>query len=94
LQIYEIRWRPPEHHVQKWVDHQAGKVARALAALEADPPGLDAVPNVGQITLACALGYRDLRFPGTWRDGNPRLAGWLDRFAAAVPAFAATKFEG
>jgi glutathione S-transferase len=91
LQIYEIRWRPPEHHVQKWVDHQAGKVARSLAALEADPPGLDPVPNVGQITLACALGYRDLRFPGTWRAGHPRLAAWLDRFAAAVPAFTATK---
>jgi glutathione S-transferase len=91
LQIYEVRWRPPEHHVQKWVDHQAGKVARALAALEADPPGVDAVPDVGQITLACALGYRDLRFPGTWRNVHPRLVAWLDRFAAAVPAFGATK---
>ena len=32
--IYEGRWRPSERHEPKWVDHQAGKVARALAALE------------------------------------------------------------
>lgn len=91
LLIYEGRWRPAEHHVQKWVDHQGGKVTRALAALEADPPGLDPVPDVGQIALACALGYRDLRFQGAWRKDHPRLVVWLDHFAAAVPAFAATK---
>jgi glutathione S-transferase len=70
---------------------QAGKVARALAALEAAPPGLDATPNVGQITLACALGYRDFRFPGTWRKEHPKLVAWLDAFAARVPSFEATK---
>jgi glutathione S-transferase len=91
LLIYEGRYRPPEKHEQKWIDHQAGKVKRALAALEAEPPALDPVPNVGQIALACFLGHRDLRFPGTWRADHPRLAAWHDRFAAQVPAFAATK---
>jgi len=91
LRVYEGRWRPPEHHVAKWVDHQSGKMSRALAALEAEPPGLDAPPHVGQITAACALGYLDLRFEGTWRRDHPRLAAWLDGFAAAVPAFAATR---
>ena len=38
LLIYEGRWRPAERHEPKWVDHQAGKVARALASLEAAPP--------------------------------------------------------
>ncbi len=65
-------------------------MARALASLEAAPPAFDAPPNVGQITLACALGYRDFRFAGTWRKDHPRLVAWLDRFAAQVPAFAAT----
>ena len=37
------------------------------------------------------LGYRDLRFHGTWRADHPKLVAWLDRFAAQVPAFAATK---
>jgi len=91
LVIYEGRFRPAERHEPKWVDHQVGKVARGLAALEAAPPPLDAVPNVGQITLACALGYRDFRFQGTWRKDHPRLVAWLDQFAARVPAFAATK---
>jgi len=101
LTIYEGRWRKPEMHEPKWLDHQAGKVTRALAALEAappPPPPLDAMaqglPNVGQITLACALGYRDFRFGGSWRSDHPRLVAWLDDFAARVPAFAATKPPG
>jgi len=91
LQVYESRWRDAAKHEPKWVEHQAGKVARALASLEATPPALDATPNVGQITLACALGYQDFRFHGTWRKDHPRLVQYLDAFAAAVPAFAATK---
>jgi len=91
LLIYESRWRPAEMHVAKWTDHQAGKVDRALTALEAAPPALDNPPNVGQIALACALGYRDFRFPGSWRKDHPRLVAWLDTFAAKVPAFEATK---
>ena len=73
LTIYETRWRKAETHEPKWLEHQAGKVSRALAGLEAAPPPLDAVPNVGQITLACVLGYRDLRFNGSWRGDHPRL---------------------
>jgi glutathione S-transferase len=91
LLIYEGRWRAPERHEPKWLDYQAGKIKRGLAALEADPPALDQIPNVGQIALACFLGHRDLRFPGSWRADHPKLAAWLDRFAAQVPAFGATK---
>jgi glutathione S-transferase len=91
LLVYESRWRPADMHVAKWTDHQADKVARAFTALEAAPPALDGTPDVGQIALACALGYRDFRFPGTWRKEHPRLVAWLDDFAAKVPAFDATK---
>jgi glutathione S-transferase len=93
LTVYETRWRPAEHHVEKWVEHQIGKVTRGLKALEAVPPELDAqaLPNVGQISLACALGYRDLRFGEGWRTDHPRLVAWLDKFSARVPAYAATK---
>jgi glutathione S-transferase len=92
LTIYEGRWRALEKHEAKWLDYQAGKVQRALAVLEAAPPALapTALPSVGQIALACALGYRDFRFGGTWRADHPRLVAWLDDFAARVPAFAAT----
>ena len=91
LLVYEGRWRPAEKHEPKWIDHQRGKVQRALDVLEAAPPPLDAIPNVGQITLACALGYGDLRFEGKWRAGHPRLVKWLDEFAARVPAFEKTR---
>lgn len=91
LTVYEGRFRNPEMHEPKWLELQAGKVARALAVLDPAPPPLDPMPNVGQIALACALGYRDFRFGGTWRSEHPRLVAWLDRFAAQVPAFAATK---
>jgi glutathione S-transferase len=91
LLVYEGRFRPPEMKVQGWIDMQAGKVSRALDALEAGPPGLDSPPTVGQIALACALGYQDFRFPGSWRDQHRRLAGWLDAFASRVPAYDATK---
>jgi glutathione S-transferase len=91
LLVYEGRWRPAEMAVQKWIDHQTGKVQRALAALEAAPPALGATPYVGEITLACALGYGDLRFGGEWRKHYPRLVAWLDAFAAKVPAFEKTR---
>jgi glutathione S-transferase len=91
LLVYEERFRPLERREPKWIEHQAGKVARGLAALEASPLNLDPLPNVGQIALACVLGYRDLRFAGSWRTDHPRLVGWLDKFSAQVPAFAATK---
>lgn len=96
LTIYETRWRKPETHEPKWLEHQAGKVTRALASLEAAPPALgrQPLPHIGQITLACALGYRDFRFRGGWRGDHPRLVAWLDNFAARVPAFAATKPTG
>ena len=90
LLIYEGRWRPAERHEPKWVAHQTDKVARAMAALNAAPPALNATPNVGQITLACTLGYLDFRFAGRWRGDHPQLVRWLDTFAAQVPAFAAS----
>jgi len=91
LVVYEGRYRPADKHVQSWVERQEEKVARGLAALDAAPPPIDAMPHVGQIALACMLGYRDLRFAGTWRKDHPRLVAWHDKFAAQVPAFAATK---
>jgi glutathione S-transferase len=91
LLVYEGRWRPAEKHEPKWIDHQTGKVERAFAVLEANPPALAAVPDVGQITLACALGYQDLRFGGKWRERYPRLLQWHDAFEARVPAFGHTR---
>jgi glutathione S-transferase len=91
LQVYEGRYRPADKIVQSWLDMQGGKVARSLALLEASPPQITSTPDVGQIAVACALGYRDLRFQGTWRKDHPKLVAWLDQFAANVPSFTETK---
>ncbi|WP_137043607.1 glutathione S-transferase family protein [Pseudolabrys sp. FHR47] len=91
LIVYEGRYREPPMRLQSWLDRQHDKIGRALAVLEASPPDQTDVPDIGQITLACALGYLDLRLAGAWRKDYPRLVAWLDRFAARVPAFARTK---
>jgi len=90
LRVYEERWRAPEMRSARWVEHQTGKIDRALAALEADTPKLSGKPDIGQIAVACALGYLDLRSSGEWRKNHPKLVAWLDDFAAKVPSFAAT----
>lgn len=91
LQVYEGRFRPEDKRDPNWVGHQAAKVARALAVVELEADALGDRIDAGTIALACALGYLDLRFPGTWRDDHRCLAAFLDRFAAAVPAFEKTR---
>ena len=91
LQVYENRFRDPAIHDPKWLAHQAGKVERALAALEEAPPTGDV--TVGQVALACGLGYLDLRFDARWRADHPRLEAWLADFAREVPAFEATRVK-
>ncbi len=91
LRLYEGRFRSADMHEPKWIAHQEGKMTRTLDALEADLPAPpSATPDAGQISLACALGWLDFRFGGTWRAGRPGLVAWYDRFQSAVPAFAAT----
>jgi glutathione S-transferase len=89
LRVYERRYRSEDKVVETWLTYQIGKVERALTSLEASPPSTSV--DVGTIALACALGYQDLRFGGAWRNTYARLVGWLDAFAAAVPAFEKTR---
>lgn len=91
LQVYEVRARTEDKRDPKWVANQAGKVERALAALEASPP--TSVVDIGSIAVACALGYLDLRFDGRWRASCPKLVEWLDAFRADVPAYDATRVK-
>ncbi len=90
LQVYEARYRPEEIRHQPWLDMQGEKVERALVWLEANTPETGDMPTIGDITLACALGYLDFRFEGAWRANHPNLVAWLDAFAEKVPAFADT----
>ncbi len=90
LQVYEKRFRAPEHHDAAWLAHQAGKVARGLATLEANPPIASATPEIGAISTACLLEWYEFRFSPEWRSAHPKLVDFLAAFHAAVPSFAAT----
>ena len=91
LVVYEGRYRPAEKHVASWVEHQSGKVRRGLEYLEQKAMPVGATVTVDEIAIACALGYQDLRFAGSWRADFPKLVAWLDGFEKAVPAFAKTR---
>ena len=91
LLVYEKRFRPEEKWHAPWQERQQGKIDRAVDYLEKAPPAWGASPDYGHVTLACALGYLDFRHEGKWRAGHPKLVAWLDEFAAAVPAFEATR---
>lgn len=94
LQVYEKRMRPEEKQHADWQNYQADKVKRSLDQLKENAPSLEGDLTIGHVAIACALGYLDLRFDGTWRATYPTLVSWLDAFRARVPAFDATKFEG
>lgn len=90
LLVYENRFRDMSQVSDRWLTHQRGKVVRGLNALStslADPDKTDAAA----ISIACMLGYLDWRHPIEWRGEWPALVDWLNRFAAAQPAFHATR---
>lgn len=80
---YEIL-RPKEYQWQDWIDAQLRKVRGALAALEIETEAgeLGGQLGIGQITIACALGYLDFRYAAEeWRGKHRRLAAWFDDFS-------------
>lgn len=73
-----------------YIDLQRGKVSRAIDILEKEASSLGQFKTVGDIAVACALGYLDFRFANEpWRPGHPKLEAW---YASIVnlPAFART----
>lgn len=91
LIVYESRYRPAEHHVEKWLEHQRGKLNRGLDEAERSiRPLASGGPDAGNIAMACCLGYLDFRFPGTWREQHPKLVAWLAGFERDMPGFAAS----
>lgn len=83
LMVYEVRLRPEDKRIPDWVEAQWAKVARSLDRLEADwTAHLSGSLDMGQIALACALGYLDFRHGvRDWRAGHPKLAEWQAGFA-------------
>ena len=61
-------------------------MARALDVLEAEAGTLGALTTIGEITIGCALGYLDFRFPHEpWRPGRPKLEAWYAKVVTLPP---------
>ena len=95
LMVYETRLRPEPVQFAPWVDAQWAKIARALDAVETGSmPLLNAPLHMGQIALACALGYLDFRHSARgWQDGRPQLTAWAAGFSLR-PSMLATAPKG
>ena len=69
-----------------YIDLQRGKVARAVEVLEKEAASLGALKTVGDIAVACALGYLDFRFAHEpWRPGHPKLEAWYASVVSLPP---------
>lgn len=81
----------PDSPRQDWIDRANTGLGRCFTALEDDVDALSGPVTIGQISVACALGWLDLRFTDLgWRDDNPALADWYTGFSAR-PSMAATE---
>ena len=81
---------PLDEGRRTYIETQQGKVSRALDALEAEADRLGALTTIGEITIACALGYLDFRYANEpWRPGHPKLEAWYAK-VSAMPALART----
>ncbi|SAI66231.1 glutathione S-transferase [Bordetella ansorpii] len=91
LARYELTARPAQWQWPAWREAQLVKVAAGLDAIEsmASTLGVDH-PSMGDVTLACALGYLDFRFPELdWRASHPQAARW-NASIQALPALQST----
>lgn len=69
--------KPDGKRSQGIVDRQAGKATSALATLDKAAGNFNSPPKMGEIAVACALGYMEFRdvVPG-WRETYPALGSW------------------
>ena len=78
---YESKLRPKNEQSPSWMEAQWSKVLHAVKALDDGQfKAMDSEMNMGQIAVACALGYLDFRHDARkWRSGYSNLASWNDK---------------
>jgi glutathione S-transferase len=81
LARYETFLRPEALRWGAWTDGQFDKVAKSLDVIEQAASGYGSRVDIGTITIGCALGYLDFRFPALdWRSTHPQTARWFAAF--------------
>jgi len=82
LARYEAAARPEAYQWADWTQGQMAKVSDTLGYFEARIGARADAVDIGTITLGCALGYLDFRFPDLdWRGACPALAKWFAQFS-------------
>jgi len=90
LRRYELVLRPEPLRWADWLQGQQAKIEFGLDAAEREAGGWGDVFDIGHLTIACALGWFDFRFPEfDWRSRRPGIGAWYSR-AAARPSLAQT----
>jgi len=88
---YELTVRGEGERSAAWIAGQTAKIEGVLDSFEAGVGALADRVDIGTITVACALGYLDVRFPDlVWRRRAPTLGTWAEAFAAR-PSMRATQ---
>ena len=76
------RKRAVSQQSRDWENMQQSTIQRVLDSLESMIDKWNADITIGQITIACALGYLDFRFAeDDWRQDHPALANWFMEFS-------------
>ena len=90
LVFYEQVNRPKELWWQPWLDGQRKKALLGLDALESEAATFGEAFDLGQIAIACTLGWLEFRHVlGDLRATRPALFRWYDRVLAR-PSMQAT----
>lgn len=77
---------PQDEGRTSYIAQQQLKVSRALDVLEAEADTLGMLTTIGEIAIACALGYLDFRYANEpWRPGHPKLEAWYAKAVALAP---------
>ena len=87
--------RSPAQRSQAWIDRQMDKVHASLKAMAqglGDKPYCSGIHlSLSDISVGCALGWIEFRFPEiAWRTDHPNLAKLMDKLAQR-PSFADTQ---
>jgi glutathione S-transferase len=82
---------PAERRSTEVIERQTKAIEAAFAVADRACAKFPPEPTIGEIAIACAIGYLDLRVPDDgWRDRYPNLARWLNIFSQR-PSVQATK---
>jgi glutathione S-transferase len=75
------RIRPEGERSDTYIGYFDRTMSKCLAAANNEALDFPDQPTLGEISIACALSYIDLRYPDMdWRDNYTQLASWYEEF--------------